>query len=288
MKTMIVKRKLTEAEGNKLQGTFLANDAYDTLLTEDADVYNPEGELLLKFRKSAIPLELLRSGYEAFRDSIGITLMRKIASGHSENHIRKDGVVSNTRVGAPVESSVVGYVDQSRKMPFCRKTAFTKAHFDTFSQGVPFVQHVDKLYAELCPEHYSKQISISRATNINYRIADTSFTTVTVNRNFRTAVHKDAGDLPGGFGNLAVYREGEYDGLYFCLPEYGIAVDMQNTDLLFCDVHRWHGNTPLLSEVPGWMRVSFVMYYREYMVTCKAPAAELARVKTDRGGFMKL
>lgn len=286
---LILKRKLTEQQGNALEQKFIDETAVDVLLTSDADVWNVEGELLLKFRKNVIPFELLKSGYLAFVDAIKETTTRKVASGGTVQRVRQDGTInSKTNYGLPVESSMVGYIDRMRRTPYCRKTAFTKEHFETFQQGVPFVSHVDKLYAELCPEHYAKQIAISRGTNINYRIAETSFTTVTVNRNFRTAVHKDAGDFQRGFGNLTVYREGNFDGCYFCLPEYGVAVDMQNTDVLFCDVHRWHGNTPVKNEQEGWLRVSFVMYYREYMVTCKSPTEELKKVKQDRGGFLKL
>lgn len=288
MKTLRLKRRLTIEEGNKLQATFLEQSAAELVLTEDADVYNMEGELLLKFRKNVIPLDILKTGSKSFEDSAGVTLMRKIASGHSAPLIRKDGSVSKTLVGAPVQSGIVGYLDETRKMPFCRKTAFTKNYFETFQQGVPFVQYVDKLYSQLCPEYYARQIKIANATNRNYRIADTSFTTVTVNKNFRTAVHKDAGDYQHGFGNLTVYREGHFEGCYFTLPEYGVGVDMHNGDVLFADVHRWHGNTPIVNESPDWLRMSFVAYYREYMVTCKSPTKELENVKQARGGFFKL
>lgn len=150
------------------------------------------------------------------------------------------------------------------------------------------MEHIDKLYKELCQIHYAKQIAIAKGTNRNYRIADTSFTTVTVNRNFQTAVHQDAGDLPEGFGNLCVYREGHYEGAYLVMPEYRVAVDMQNTDLLFMDVHKFHGNTAFINPSKDYLRVAFVMYFREYMINCKSPADELKRVQMDTGGFLKL
>ena len=38
----------------------------------------------------------------------------------------------------------------------------------------------------------------------HYKIKNTCFSTITINRNFRTALHKDAGDFSEGFGNLTV------------------------------------------------------------------------------------
>jgi hypothetical protein len=171
---------------------------------------------------------------------------------------------------------------------YCRKTAFARDYFEKFQEGIPFVKHIDDLYKELCPEHYAKQKAIAEGTNKNYVIGDTSFTTVTVNRNFATAVHKDAGDYPEGFGNLIIYREGHYEGSYFCLPEYGVGIDMQNQDVLFADVHSWHGNTPYENTSEDFMRIAFVMYYREYMYQCKSPSEELFETKMRETGFLKL
>lgn len=288
VQTLILKRKLTEQQGNDLCAKFLTEKDIDMVIDFDADVWSAEGELLLKFRKGVIPMPILMAGYNAFEPAIKQTLMRGIASGGKKLYINKDGKESKTSVGSPVESSIVGYMDSLPKMPYCRKTAFTKDYFETFQAGLPFVQQVDRLYKELCPDHYKRQIAIANGTNINFRIGDTSFTTVTVNRNFRTAVHKDSGDFRPGFGNLCVYRSGYYEGAYFCLPEFGVGVDMQNQDMLFVDVHKWHGNTDFVNASPDYNRVSFVMYYREYMINCGSPSQELAKVKKDRGGFLKL
>lgn len=277
---MQFKKILTSRQAEGLRKSFLSGDGYQIIDT-DMDGYDVNGELLFKFRKNRIPLDILKSGYEAFKDSIEPTEGRGAASGASKKRIRKDGTISNITVGNFVESGNVGYMDSNAMIRYCRKTAFAKDYFAKFKAGIPFVKCVDQLYKELCPEHYTKQKAIAEATNRNWVIEDTSFTTVTVNRNFQTAVHKDSGDYPQGFGNLCVYREGDFKGAYFCLPEYGIGIDMQNTDILFVDVHRWHGNTPFIGE--NYLRIAFVMYYREYMYKCKGPKEELQRVKMDQG-----
>ena len=288
METYKLKKQLTDEQAEKLKGKYLDSKSYDLLITEDADGYDVNGNLLFRFRKNAIPLETLMLGVNSFKDSIEVTESRGFASGSSHKRIRKDGSVSNITVGNKVESGNVGYMDSSAMVKYCRKTAFAKKYFDKFKAGIPFVEFIDKKYQELCPNHYAKQKAISQGTNKNYIISDTAFTTVTVNKNFRTAVHQDAGDFPDGFGNLIAYREGDWTGGYFCLPQYKVAIDLQNTDLLFVDVHKWHGNTEFINTEEDWLRISFVIYYREYMYKCKQPKEELQKMKMDKTGYLNL
>lgn len=288
MKIYNLKKQLTDEQTEKLKGKFLNDKNYDLLITEDADGYDINGNLLFRFRKNAIPLETLMLGVNSFKDSIELTESRGYASGSSHKRIRKDGSVSNITVGNKVESGSVGFMDSSAMVKYCRKTAFAKNYFEKFNAGIPFVKFIDDKYKELCPTHYAKQKAIAQGTNQNYVIGDTAFTTVTVNKNFRTAVHQDAGDFPDGFGNLIAYREGDWTGGYFCLPQYKVAIDLQNTDILFVDVHKWHGNTDFINTNKDWLRISFVLYYREYMYKCKQPAEELLKMKMDKTGYLNL
>lgn len=287
MKTIKLKNTMPKG-ATHLKGKFLGEKSYDVLIQEDCDAFDNYGNLLFKYRKNVIPMDILKAGYESFKGSIELTEGRGTASGSSHKRVRKDGSVSNITVGNKVFSGNVGYMDAGAMVHYCRKTAFARTYFDTFKEGIPFVEFIDSKYEELCPEYYAKQIAIAKGTNKNYRIAETSFTTVTVNRNFQTAVHQDAGDYPDGFGNLCVYREGEYDGSYFCLPEYRAAIDMQNGDLLFADVHKWHGNTPFKDCSDDHLRIAFVMYYREYMYKCKQPREELQAIKQKETGYLTL
>lgn len=288
METYRLKKQLTDEQAAALKGKYLNEKHYDILITGDADGYDTNGRLLFKFRKNAIPMETLKLGVDSFKDSIELTESRGIASGSSHKRIRKDGSVSNITVGNKVESGSVGYMDSSAMVKYCRKTAFAKNYFDKFTAGIPFVKFIDKKYEELCPEHYAKQIAISKGTNKNYVIDNTAFTTITVNKNFRTAVHQDAGDYPDGFGNLIAYREGDWKGGYFCLPQYKVAIDLQNTDILFVDVHKWHGNTDFINTDDNFLRISFVLYYREYMYKCSQPKEELLKMKMEKTGYLNL
>jgi hypothetical protein len=308
---LIVKRILSDKECEKrYKSKFLAVGDFDILLPpQDCDVRSTDGELLLKFRKNVIDPQLAKTGYYSMEGAIALTEARGQAAGESFKRTRADGSLTNTTVNNKVETGAAGYMDRNAMVRYCRKTAFTSKYFEQFQTGYPFIKRVDDLYRELCPEYYAKQKNIAMGTNRNYVIGDTTFTTVTVNRNFQTAVHKDTGDFPRGFGNLTVYREGNWTGSYFVLPEYRVAVDMQNGDMLFVDVHKWHGNTPFENFNPaptpysnskmhpdrdkyiwngGDMRISFVMYYREYMISCKQPTEELKDTQREQGGFLKL
>lgn len=275
-------------KANTLKGKFLTDNDYDEVISRDCDAYDTGGNLLFKLRKGAVPIEVLKQGVEAFKGSIELTEGRGMASGSSHKRIRKDGSVSNITVGNKVLSGNVGYMDKGAMIHYCRKTAFARKYFDKFKDGIPFVQHVDKLYEELCPVYYARQKAIALGTNRNYVISDTAFTTVTVNENFATAVHQDAGDYSDGFGNLIIYREGHFEGSYFCLPEYRVAIDLHNTDILFVDVHKWHGNTPYKNMSEDYKRIAFVLYYREYMYLCKQPSEELRETKMKKTGYMTL
>ena len=69
-----------------------------------------------------------------------------------------------------------------------------------------FLQKIDKLYKELTPEAYQRQLDRANKKP-QLKISDTAFSTVTINRNFRTALHRDAGDFRDGFGILLLLKE---------------------------------------------------------------------------------
>ena len=95
---------------------------------------------------------------------------------------------------------------------------------------------IDKQFKRLIPKNH--KIQYDRAHETDYVIGNTAFSTVTINHNWRTALHQDAGDLKEGFGNLVILQEGDYDGGYLGFPQFKVAVDPYG-DFLAMDVH--HG-----------------------------------------------
>jgi len=293
METKMFKRIMSEKKAEKLKGKYLDESYGKHIINEDMDGYDMNGDLLFRFRKNLIPEDILESGYKAFEKSVRMTTSRGNASGGYHQRIRKDGTESKFKESNAVESGNVGFMDAKEGVGtnnFCRKTAFASEYFDKYQSGIPFVKHISDLYAKLCPKQYEIQNKYAKATNQNFIIKDTVFTTVTVNKNFRTALHKDSGDLESGFGNLIVYEDGSYDGGYFLLPEWGIMIDIKKCDMLFVDVHQWHCNTDYKLK-PGhdsMLRISFVMYYREYMYRCPSPSQVLEDLKNNSLGYKTL
>ncbi len=277
---------MTDAQAELLKGKFINEDEVPLLIEDDTDGIDlATGAILFKYRRNILDHEKMNVAYKSMERAVAVTEGRGTASGSSHFRVRKDGTVGKMLVGNKVEAGLVGYMDRNGKQPYCRKTAFTRDYFDKFQAAVPFIQEVDSKFAELIPNRYANQRGRADATNRNYVIKDTAFTTVTINRNFRTAIHQDAGDLREGFGNLSVINNGNYKGGYFALPQYGAKINMRTGDLLLVDVHNWHGNTELI-QIEGMeplQRISFVMYYRENMINCAQPKDELRRIKLLNG-----
>ena len=161
--------------------------------------------------------------------------------------IKNENGFSKMKVNNQVASNPIGFYEQSHnlgsKLP-CRLTHFTRTNFDKYHEGLPFIKRVDEMFQKLIPESHKKQLNQANKKP-HFKIKETCFSTITINRNFRTALHRDAGDYKGGFGNLTVIERGKYHGGFTILPQFGIAVDVRTNDFLAMDVHQWHSNTPI-------------------------------------------
>ena len=143
-------------------------------------------------------------------------------------------------------------------------------------------------FKKLVPEAHKKQLKQCQAVP-DFAIADTAFSTVTVNYSWRTALHKDAGDYMDGFGNLMVIDETmkiqiNIRELTQVFHNMELPANVAGTgDFLAMDVHEWHANTEFkpVNKVKGtykqkdvdnqwhYNRLSIVCYLREKMIRCK-------------------
>ena len=302
MKELTLEPVLSDEAVKKLEGKFLDESYIKHLLDEDTIVYNEHKQPLAVFRKNCLPSNQAELAYHSLKKSIGKTSNRgkaggnfnfkvgdvvdgsvvgKVLSGNRFIPLKKDGTLSNSLKSKNVNSSIIGYADRYPRIPYCRQTAFTENHFNTYKKALPYIQSISKIFKESLPKRWSNQKKQWDKTSNDFKIQDTVFTTVTVNLNFRTAGHYDAGDLHTGFGNLAVLQTGNYQGAYTVIPRYGIAVDVRNCDLALFDVHELHGNTPAISTKP-YERISIICYYREKMIDCGTAEQELERIKNVR------
>jgi hypothetical protein len=250
-------------------GRFFDEPFFPIVAKEDTDVYTEDGELLIRFRKNVLPLEHIASALEAVgKFSQNATTERGIASGNkSDKKVSMDGVMSN----------IIGYFDKFciaergmfkrhgiKALTSNKLTKFTRDHPDLMEKIVPLIQDIDQQYKELVPGPYKKQYAMANKTD--FRIKGTAFSTVSTNLNFRTALHKDAGDFEEGFGNLVVVENGKYTGAYTGFPQWGVAVDARTGDFVAMDVHQWHANTAIKQTAKVPYRLSFVSYFRENIV----------------------
>ena len=182
------------------------------------------------------------------------------------------GKIVKNSLGNTSQSNIIGYYDKRDRnlganAPPCRTTAFTSQQVDKWTKVIPIIEAIDKQFKKLIPKNH--KIQYDEAHKTKYVIKDTAFSTVTINYNWRTALHKDAGDLKEGFGNLVVCEEGNYKGGCTGFPQFKVAIDVRNGDFLAMDVHEWHCNTKITSDTPDYTRLSLVAYLREKMIKCK-------------------
>lgn len=326
---IICQKLLTDEEVKNLKGTYLDESHYNTLVREDCDCYDTDGNLLFKFRKNVVSEEVSNKSFECFKHLAPISRGRGASAGlidhnsiywkkrqpiktrtFSTQYITPQGKESKMRVNNPVFSNPVGYYEPSKSfgdLP-CRLTNFSVNNFKDFQEGSEYIRILAESYKNLNPQKYQEQLE--RADKLPHlKIEDTPFSTITFNRNFRTAVHTDVGDF--GFGNLSVLERGHYHGGYFVIPQYGVAVDMRQGDHLCVDVHKFHGNTELYETeedkllnkeiediyndnlevgVRGqgekWTRISMVCYLRENLAK-KCMDAPYDPTALDRISFAK-
>lgn len=176
--------------------------------------------------------------------------------------------ISDTTYANVVLSGIAGWFDRYPRIPYGRATAYTQNHYDKFKMAFPFLQSLDRGFRELLPWRWGNQRKVADKIDSAFLVPGTVFTTITVNKTFRTAAHYDAGDYADGLSNLLVLsNNGNYSGGYLVFPEYRIAVNVRPGDLLLVNNHEiLHGNTPIVLNDPEAERISLVCYFREKML----------------------
>jgi hypothetical protein len=312
-KEVIVTAVMTNDEIQAKEGSYFDGKGYK-IFDEDVDVYamvGGEKKLLAKLRKQVLDPESIKIGWEGFWIAAGPSRNRGAAAGPidvkgkywtkrkpvdikgwSANETVR-GSVSKMRINNNVFSSVLGYFNATpfMKLP-CRITSYTMRYWKYYKHGLPFIRAIDACFHELVPDKYALQRKAAEQMPLVH-IHGTAFSSVTINRNFRTALHKDDGDFKDGYGNLSVIERGSYHGGFTLMPEFGIGFNVRTGDFLAMDVHQWHCNTELyetaddkeknknlprihkdsletgtLGAEKPFSRVSFVCYLREKLREC--------------------
>ena len=305
-------RIISETDLDTLKGHHLDDGYIHHLYNHDVDIYDSDTyELILSFRKNR--LKTSQTAWDNYRH-LAIASRGRGASagqidpnsfywrkrtlhktkGYSTSYLKPDGTPSKMRVNNQVASIPIGYFEKTKSLGVdkpCRLSFHTSIALDKFNGGKPYIHELDKWYKKL--NHKAYYYQKARADKQpNFRIDDTAFSTITMNRNFRTALHKDAGDY-GNFAVISVLEHGKYNGGLFMIPAYGIGINLRQNDILVANVHEYHANTELWTtkeqdeynaSIPlefkkdtrvgtigldlPFSRISFVSYLREKLIHC--------------------
>jgi len=302
MKLLKLNPILDEEQISNLKGTFFTKDLIKHHITEDTKIVNENGDILAVFKKNAVPKEVIDKCRGSFRKSISVSNNRGQAAGPIPPELKigdridgltigkimgnrflpllKSGKLSKSAKARAVKSSIIGFSDRYPRIPYCRTSMWTQKNWKEYNNCLPYIKYVDAFFKQHAPVRYKIQKKMAEKSSQDFIIKDTAFSTVTVNKNFRTAGHYDNGDLKEGFGNLGVISKGDYEGCITVIPKYGIGLDLKNGDLAIFDVHELHGNTETTTKT-FYERISVVCYYREKMIYCGNADYELNRAKTN-------
>lgn len=265
---------------------------------------NGNRHLLMKYRHNVIPKELTKKAFQALeKEASRVHYNRGAPAGilrrsqlppyvgelvkprkfRTFYYGAYDLKYHRDSIGNKAQSSIIGYYDQVDRNLYrrasvkerikegikplpCRMTQFTKNEPEKWQEVVPLIIKIDGLFKKLVSDKYRKQKQRAIMTP-DFIIEKTAFSTITINYNWRTALHRDAGDFVEGFGNLVVLEKGDVKGGYLGFPQYGICVQVKDGDFMAMDVHQWHCNTELENTKES-VRLSMVSYLREGMIKC--------------------
>jgi hypothetical protein len=259
-----VDKLITDDKMDTFKNTYVKPSQITLIINHDADVFTQDGKLLLSFRKD----KLTTNKMNEFYDNVIDFAHTKTTNRGSTSGSKKKNVWHNPKI----MTNIIGFFDtfspkqkyllkqQGKQILNVRECRFNMDNPDKFKKMLPLIKEIDEYYEKYIPDNYAKQKR--KANQTPFKIPNTAFTTITTNVNFRTTIHKDKGDDSEGFGNLAVIEKGKYTGGETCLPQYGIGVDVRNNDILYMDVHEWHGNLPIKLIDKNATRLSIVCYLR--------------------------
>ena len=264
---------ITDNEIQSLSGTYfkLENDwnliNKNTSFKSKITIYKPNNTILAILYKNAIPLELCNIAIQKYtKAGKVISTNRGNAAGIQHRNIKTESLHRYEK-GRASNSNIIGYIDSSNHKRPCRLTSFSKNYYKDYNDGLIFIKAIDNCFKECLPEIYQLQYDTVKNNAPDFQIENTSFSTVTINYNFQTALHKDSGDFKEGFGNLVVCQK-DIEGGELLFPQYKVGIRLETGDFLAMDVHEWHCNNEISYKNDIAYRLSFVCYYREKMKLC--------------------
>ena len=281
----------------KWEGNWLTENAYDTVIhTKDYDgvnIFSPAGSFDPLPIATVIPNIFDFVSYETIvRHLLDIdetSTMRANAAGpidHEEMKAKglvededyklrtpnsyylkkKDGTWNDIAAGNPIHSIMAGY----------KRGRFTgKIGLSGWAKSNPDAWGALKLIGDGCARAFQtgqseawQRQKIFCEKSIEEENREGIYTTFSPNKYNSTitkkmSAHIDSGDL-GGKTTMAVFRVGDYDGAYFVLPRYRLAIDIDDNSVLITNSGDLHGVTEIGGE---GTRLSCVSYCDKKVAT---------------------
>jgi len=249
------------------------------IITNDCDLYDTvTGNLVAKFRKNKLQE---KKSIEKFVDATRVLARRRkenrgASAGKIDRsklretvcelynthdyrtyYVKKDGSKSKTNICNLAKSNVLGYINTMPRANFklsgTHLSKYCIDYPDRWEASIPLIENMSDIFQEIDTEKWKV---LDDNINDDYRIGKSAFSTVTINSSWQSACHRDANNGKDMFACMAVIEDHEnhnnYDGGFFCLPEFKIAFDARHGDVLICNTQQYlHGNSPLVPKEPS-------------------------------------
>ena len=255
-----------------------------TIYDRSVDIFdNDTGKLLCKFRKNykSSPrrkdTDIKAENIKNFISNIKSLIIRKkenrsYAAGEIDrDKLRKSvgelyntkscrtgyytlsGKKSATSICNYAKSNVIGYIDTAARNR-CGQTdrvnlaAYCRDNPAKYEACIPLLNDLDMAFKEIDYERHFNQKGL---IDDRYRIANTAFSTCTVNYSWQSAAHLDANNGEDCFAVIAVLKDhlncNDYTGGFLLFPEYNIGFNIRQNDIFIGDtVNNLHCNSPLV------------------------------------------
>lgn len=253
---MIIEKEYPCKEGNNYNKSY-----FNIIIENSTSVYlKNKKHLLFTFCKDSFDNKKYFPIFQKCSNTPILTSQnRKIASKGTGGKRTPTGIMGFFDRLTPQHKNLLGGINEG-----ARETLFNRKCKKQWDEILPLYQEIDKIYKKIAPHCYKKSKEEYNKIHENLRIPKTTFTTITLNRNWRTSTHTDKGDFSKGLSCIVCLGNNKYTGGYLGFPKQKVLVKMEPGDIIFMDSHQPHCNTELNIK-KGGSRISLVCYIREDM-----------------------
>ena len=269
------KIKINDEDYSLKYGTI---DDFDELITDNCLVFDKStGTLVAALCKQAIAPQTAKLSYQALMKGFGYTTDNRGAYAATERE--QDYKKSKNSRTHEVRSFAGGYFErQGGRNPYCRATQYTRHKPKAWKQNLLLLKEMAAVMEQHAFDKYTNQMSFVSKIHSDYTYDGLPFTTTAVNISTRAGYHRDKGDYKGGIGCMSVFKKGLCINWKLVLPEYKIALDIGDRDVILFDPHLLHATTKgtgIGKMYKDWNRISVVAYVRQRLINCRSIQEEI-------------